>query len=133
MKDNVKKIPRRAAPRQVGRMVETVIGCKWSLTVLDLVERGLIRILDLAFIAKGDDGTVAGLEISDLGDNVAELKVFEGASSGLLSDDDISEPVGLDHRDVDAVERGAAHQPDRAPNRQAERGGEWPGGECCVR
>jgi len=59
--------------------------------LLDLVERGLIRILDLAFIAKGDDGTVAGLEISDLGDNVAELKVFEGASSGLLSDDDISE------------------------------------------
>jgi hypothetical protein len=59
--------------------------------LLDLVDRGLIRILDLAFIAKGDDGTVARLEISDLGEKVADLKVFEGASSGLLSDDDTSE------------------------------------------
>lgn len=59
--------------------------------LVDLVDRGLIRILDLAFIAKGEDGKVAGIEISDLGDNVEELKVFEGASSGLLADDDISE------------------------------------------
>jgi hypothetical protein len=59
--------------------------------LLDLVDRGLIRILDLAFIAKGEDGSVAGVEISDLGEQVEEMKVFEGASSGLLSDDDISE------------------------------------------
>lgn len=59
--------------------------------LLDLVDRGLIRVLDLAFIAKGEDGSVAGLEISDLGENVEELKLFEGASSGLLSEDDISE------------------------------------------
>jgi hypothetical protein len=59
--------------------------------VVDLVDRGIIRILDLAFVAKGDDGTVAGVEISDLGDQVAELKIFEGASSGLLSDDDVEE------------------------------------------
>ena len=57
--------------------------------LLDLVDRGIIRILDLAFIAKGDDGSVAGLEISDLGDQVEELKVFEGASSGLMADDDV--------------------------------------------
>jgi hypothetical protein len=54
--------------------------------LLDLVDRGLIRILDLAFIAKGEDGSVAGIEISDLGE---ELKVFEGASSGLLADEDV--------------------------------------------
>jgi Family of unknown function (DUF6325) len=59
--------------------------------LVDLVERGLIRILDLAFIAKGEDGSVAGLELADLGDGAAELSVFEGASSGLLSDDDIGE------------------------------------------
>ena len=58
--------------------------------LVDLVDRGLIRILDLAFIAKGDDGSVAGVEISDLGDQVEELKVFEGASSGLLGDDDVA-------------------------------------------
>jgi hypothetical protein len=59
--------------------------------LIDLVDRGLIRILDLAFIAKGEDGSVAGLEIADLGDTVAEYAVFEGASSGLLSDDDVNE------------------------------------------
>lgn len=59
--------------------------------LVDLVERGLIRILDLAFVAKDEDGTVAGLELSDLGDGAAELEVFEGASSGLLSDDDLAE------------------------------------------
>lgn len=59
--------------------------------LVDLVDRGLIRILDLAFVTKDDDGTVAGLELADLGDGAAELEVFEGASSGLLSDDDLTE------------------------------------------
>ena len=59
--------------------------------VVDLVERGLIRLLDLLFIAKGEDGTVTVLEISDLGGEVAELAVFEGASSGLLGDDDVAQ------------------------------------------
>ena len=57
--------------------------------LVDLVDRGLIRILDLAFVVKGDDGSVAGIEISDLGNQVEELKVFDGASSGLLADDDV--------------------------------------------
>jgi Family of unknown function (DUF6325) len=56
--------------------------------LLDLVERGLIRILDLAFIVKDQDGSVARLEIADLGD---EFEVFVGASSGLLSDEDTDE------------------------------------------
>jgi hypothetical protein len=59
--------------------------------LVDLVDRGLIRVLDLAFVAKGKDGSVAKLEISDLGEKVEELRAFEGASSGLLSDDDISD------------------------------------------
>jgi hypothetical protein len=62
--------------------------------LVDLVDRGLIRILDLTFIAKDEDGAVAGLELSDLGDGAAELSVFEGASSGLLSDEDVSEAAG---------------------------------------
>lgn len=56
--------------------------------IVDLVERGIIRVLDLAFITKAEDGSVAGLEITELGDQVEELKVFEGVSSGLISDDD---------------------------------------------
>jgi hypothetical protein len=59
--------------------------------LIDLVDRGLIRVLDLSFIAKGDDGSVATLEIADLGDEVDVFAAFEGASSGLLGDDDIQE------------------------------------------
>jgi hypothetical protein len=59
--------------------------------LVDLVERGIIRVLDFAFIAKDEDGTVAGIEISEVADQVPEMKVFEGASSGLLSDDDTAQ------------------------------------------
>jgi dihydroorotase-like cyclic amidohydrolase len=59
--------------------------------LIDLVDRGLIRILDLAFMTKGEDGMIAALEISDLGAEVADFAIFEGASSGLLSDDDLNE------------------------------------------
>jgi hypothetical protein len=59
--------------------------------LVDLVERGIIRVLDLAFITKAEDGSIAGLEVSELGEEVEELKVFEGASTGLLSDDDTAE------------------------------------------
>ncbi len=56
--------------------------------LVDLVDRGLIRILDFAFIKKEEDGSVIQLEIADLGD---EILVLEGASSGILSDEDTSE------------------------------------------
>src|SRR5262249_59786288 len=41
--------------------------------LIDLVDRGLIRILDLAFIAKAEDGSVAVLEIADL---AAAIRAF---------------------------------------------------------
>jgi hypothetical protein len=56
--------------------------------LIDLVDRGLIRVLDLVFIAKDDDGSVARLEVADVGDAEPELMVFAGASSGLVSDED---------------------------------------------
>jgi hypothetical protein len=59
--------------------------------LVDLVERGIIRVLDLAFITKAEDGSVAGVEISEVAEQVEEMKVFEGASSGLLSDEDTAE------------------------------------------
>ncbi|MET8411579.1 DUF6325 family protein [Streptomyces sp. NPDC005195] len=60
--------------------------------LVDLVDRGLIRILDLMFVRKEDDGSVTGLEIADLtGDGALDLAVFEGVSSGLLDEDDIEE------------------------------------------
>ncbi|WAZ25958.1 DUF6325 family protein [Streptomyces cinnabarinus] len=60
--------------------------------LVDLVDRGIIRIMDLMFVRKDDDGTVSGLEIADLdGDGTLDLAVFEGASSGLLGQDDIED------------------------------------------
>jgi hypothetical protein len=59
--------------------------------LVDLVDRGLIRILDMMVVAKAEDGSVAMLEIADVGGEVAEFAVFEGASSGLLGDDDVAE------------------------------------------
>ncbi|MFB7331284.1 DUF6325 family protein [Streptomyces adustus] len=60
--------------------------------LVDLVERGIIRILDLMFIGREEDGTVVGMEITDFtGDGALDLAVFQGASSGLLGHDDVQE------------------------------------------
>lgn len=59
--------------------------------LVDLVDRGIIRILDIAFITKDESGEVAGIEIAELGDAVEEVTIFEGASSGILSDEDTVE------------------------------------------
>jgi hypothetical protein len=60
--------------------------------LIDLVDRGLIRILDFAFVRKELDGSVAGMVLADLdGDSQLDLAVFEGASSGLLDPEDIDE------------------------------------------
>lgn len=58
--------------------------------LVDLVDRGLIRVLDFAFVQKQDDGTVIGVDLADVGDD-PQLTVFEGASSGILGDDDYQE------------------------------------------
>jgi len=63
--------------------------------LVDLVDRGLIRILDLLFIAKDEEGDVTALNIADVGGDVAELSIFEGASSGLLGDDDVEQAGGV--------------------------------------
>jgi Family of unknown function (DUF6325) len=60
--------------------------------LVDLVDRGLIRILDLAFVTKADDGTVSAINLSDIdGDGELDLAVFDGVSSGLLDDSDFAD------------------------------------------
>lgn len=60
--------------------------------LVDLVDRGLIRVLDLAFVRKEEDGTIVGLDLNDLAlDGDPQLSVFEGASSGLLGAEDREE------------------------------------------
>jgi hypothetical protein len=62
---------------------------------VDLVDRGIIRVLDVMIIEKAADGTVARLEISELGGEVsAELDVFDGASTGMLGDEDATTAGG---------------------------------------
>ena len=57
--------------------------------LLDLVDRKIIRVLDALFVIKEEDGTFSGFEARGLEEKgVGDLAVFEGASSGLLGDDD---------------------------------------------
>ena len=59
--------------------------------LLDLVDRGIIRILDIAFLTKDEDGSVRALEVGDLKQVAAAFAEFEGASSGLLGYEDLQE------------------------------------------
>jgi Family of unknown function (DUF6325) len=59
--------------------------------LLDLVDRGIIRILDIAFLTKDEDGSVSAIEAGDLKQVAAAFSDFEGASSGLLGSDDLAE------------------------------------------
>ena len=59
--------------------------------LVDLVERGIIRVLDVLFVTKNEDGSFSGFDARDLdGDRVGDLTLFEGASSGLLGDEDVA-------------------------------------------
>jgi Family of unknown function (DUF6325) len=59
--------------------------------LLDLVDRGIIRVLDALFVRQNEDGTFSGFEATDLDpDSLGDFKVFEGASSGLLGEDDVA-------------------------------------------
>lgn len=57
-----------------------------------LTEQGIVRVLDLAFVHKSPDGSVAGIDVSDVG-LVGDIDVtlFSEASSGLLDDTDLVE------------------------------------------
>ena len=60
--------------------------------LVDLVDRGVIRILDLVFVAKGQDGSLGIIGLADLDhDGTIDLAVFEGVSSGLVSQADLDE------------------------------------------
>lgn len=57
--------------------------------LVDLVDRGIIHILDVALVKKEEDGTILAIDIEDIdGDGVLDIAVFEGASSGLLDEED---------------------------------------------
>lgn len=57
--------------------------------LVDLVDRQIIRVLDVMFVTKNADGTFSGFDATELdARGVGDFRVFEGASSGLLGDED---------------------------------------------
>jgi len=64
--------------------------------LVDLVDRGIIRILDLEFVKRELDGSIKGITIADLDhDGTLDLAVFEGSYSGLLDRGDVDEAGAL--------------------------------------
>jgi hypothetical protein len=64
--------------------------------LVDLVDRGVVRILDLVFLRKEADGSVIGMEIADVdGDGELDLQVLEGAASGLVGREDLNEAASV--------------------------------------
>lgn len=54
--------------------------------LIDLVDRGVVHVLDIAFIRKDSADEVTVVEIHDLDDT---FRIFEGARSGLLDHEDL--------------------------------------------
>ena len=57
----------------------------------DLVDRGLVRVLDLLILKKDTDGSVEAFELSDLGaDELGVIRSYESKLAMLLSEDDVT-------------------------------------------
>jgi hypothetical protein len=58
--------------------------------LVDLAARRIVRIFDLLFIRKLPNGSIVRIDLTALsGEDVMQLAVFDGASSGLLDQKDI--------------------------------------------
>jgi len=56
----------------------------------DLVERDLVRVLDLLVLKKEEDGSVDAIELADLDDDeIGGLRSFEAGLAMLVSEDDV--------------------------------------------
>jgi hypothetical protein len=59
--------------------------------IIDLVDRGIIRVLDVALMVKGEDGSVAAIDLAEFDADGGSFSDFEGAASGLLSQEDLED------------------------------------------
>ena len=56
----------------------------------DLVDRDLVRVLDLVFVTKDSDGTIEGFELGDIDEGIAgEIEKLEIDIAHILSEDDV--------------------------------------------
>ncbi|HEX5205343.1 MAG TPA: DUF6325 family protein [Actinoplanes sp.] len=60
--------------------------------IVSLVDRGIIRVLDLRFLRKNADGTVNELVGEQLDTGLA---LFQGAASGMIGGDDLEEAAAV--------------------------------------
>jgi Family of unknown function (DUF6325) len=60
--------------------------------LVDLVDRGLIRILDFVLVRKAEDGTVEGVALDA---EAGAFAVFQGVSSGLIGQDEVDDAGGV--------------------------------------
>ena len=58
--------------------------------IVELADRGMIRILDVAFLIKDVEGQIATIEAGDFGED-GDFAEFEGAGTGLLGEEDLNE------------------------------------------
>ena len=64
--------------------------------LVDLVDRGIIRILDMRALVRDDEGNVTAIAISDLdGDGTLDLALFQGVESDLLDEEDLEQAAAL--------------------------------------
>jgi hypothetical protein len=64
--------------------------------LVDLVDQGVVRILDLVFLRKEADGSVVAVEVADLdGDGALDVRVLEGVASGLVGREDMDEAAAV--------------------------------------
>jgi hypothetical protein len=57
---------------------------------VDLIERGIIRVLDVRGVRRNDDGTFDAFDINPLAtDDIPDLALLEGAQTGLIGDEDL--------------------------------------------
>lgn len=80
----------------IGYLIVEYSGNKFTgnafVELMNLVDRGLVRVLDLRFVMRAADGSLAVMELSDIdADGQFDFGVFAGVSSGLLDESDLKE------------------------------------------
>jgi hypothetical protein len=62
--------------------------------IMDLVDSGIIRIIDIAFVGKDSGGAVYAMELSDF-DGDGTFAAFEGASTGIIGSEELEDASGV--------------------------------------
>jgi len=57
--------------------------------LLDLVAKGVVRVIDAAVVKANEDGSFVSVAVADLGQATEEWKLISGWSSGILSAEDV--------------------------------------------